>query len=414
MPEISPELAARIHSLWASHAENPARFFMPLASALREAGETAKAEELLRDNLKRHPGYLSAHVLLGRCLADRGAYAEARNEFQYVLSVDPQNLIALRTLGDMAAAGGDPGEARRWYGELLSVDPMNAEARQALAALDAAPAQAAQPAAEAPTVSEHDAFGMVDIEEGAAHAADHPAAHADPGTWGEVSFDEPALASSAPEPAPADRPETSFEPVDFGAVDLDAAAAEGALPEPGHPETQEPAPAGGGFDMWGSVDDGQDLVDASAAEPLGAESFYAEPGLEPAHAEHHDEHDEHGEVVTETIAELYARQGFPERAADVYRELIARRGQEPALVRRLRELEEQMAGASAAPADEAVGGFQDVDLPSAGEEPLAVGAQGDEQPGATSWLETVDSVVAGTYTPGGADLAPSAEPEPAA
>jgi Tfp pilus assembly protein PilF len=107
MPEISPELAARIETLKASHAENPARFFMPLASAYREAGEVGKAEELLRDNLKRHPGYLSAHVLLGRCLADRGAHAEARNEFQYVLSVDAQNLIALRTLGDMArrAAG---------------------------------------------------------------------------------------------------------------------------------------------------------------------------------------------------------------------------------------------------------------------------------------------------------------------
>ncbi|MBV9109145.1 MAG: tetratricopeptide repeat protein, partial [Gemmatimonadetes bacterium] len=132
MPEISPELAARIETLKASHAENPARFFMPLASAWREAGETAKAEELLRENLKRHPGYLSAHVLLGRCLADRGAYAEARNEFQYVLSVDPQNLIALRTLGDMAGQGGDSAEARRWYDELLHVDPMNAEARAAL------------------------------------------------------------------------------------------------------------------------------------------------------------------------------------------------------------------------------------------------------------------------------------------
>src|SRR4051812_47238873 len=163
MPEISPELAARIESLRASHAENPARFFMPLASAYREAGEVGRAEELLRENLKRHPGYLSAHVLLGRCLADRGAYAEARNEFQYVLSVDGQNLIALRTLGDMAAGSGDAGEARRWYGELLSVDPMNTEARNAVAALESA-AAAAPPAGAG---GEAGGFGMVDI---AAHA----------------------------------------------------------------------------------------------------------------------------------------------------------------------------------------------------------------------------------------------------
>lgn len=431
MPEISPELAARIHSLQDSHAENPARFFMPLASAWREAGETGRAEELLRENLKRHPGYLSAHVLLGRCLADRGAYAEARNEFQYVLSVDPQNLIALRTLGDMAAAGGDAGEARRWYGELLSVDPMNAEARQALSALDAAPA-AAPAEAPAQAAGGHDGFGMVEIDSGAAHAADHPAAHADPGTWGELSLEEPALASPAPESAPPAEPAgADFEAMDFGAVDLDAAAAEGVPAEPAQEETREAAPAGGGFDTWGSVDDGQAQVQPDAAAPLGLDSFYS-PEPEAAPAEHHEEHDEH-EVVTETIAELYARQGFPDRAADVYRELIARRGQEPALVRRLQELEHEMAGASSAPADEAAGGFQDLDLTlpaeqAAAAEPAAAG--GDEQPGAASWLETVDAVVAGTQPAGAAadagsdapapptagdlDLAPRDEPQPAA
>ena len=118
MSEISPELAARIESLRASHAGNPARFFMPLASAYREGGEVGKAEELLRENLKRHPGYLSAHVLLGRCLADRGADAEARNEFQYVLSVDAQNLIALRTLATWPPAPARP--ARRAAGTASS------------------------------------------------------------------------------------------------------------------------------------------------------------------------------------------------------------------------------------------------------------------------------------------------------
>ncbi|HEX2201799.1 MAG TPA: tetratricopeptide repeat protein, partial [Longimicrobium sp.] len=128
MADLSPELAAKIDDLKARHAENPSRFFMPLAKALREAGETAEAEALLREKLKVHPGYLSAHVLLGSCLADRGALAEARNEFQYVLSVDPQNLIALRTLGDIAAARGERDQARRWYQELLSVDPRSGEA----------------------------------------------------------------------------------------------------------------------------------------------------------------------------------------------------------------------------------------------------------------------------------------------
>ncbi|WP_325310563.1 tetratricopeptide repeat protein [Longimicrobium sp.] len=371
---------------------------MPLASALREAGETGKAEELLRENLKRHPGYLSAHVLLGRCLADRGAQAEARNEFQYVLSVDPQNLIALRTLGDMSATGGDPAEARRWYGELLSVDPMNTEARQALAALEGVP----QPAAPAPPpATEQDAFGMVEIDSGVSHAADHPAAHADPGTWGDLRLDEPALASPAPEAAPQPPAGNTFEALDFGAVDLDAASAGGALID--GPAADAPAPASGGFDAWGSVDDGQLDIDPSGVEPLPLESF-GEAGMDAglAPAEPHEEHDEHEEVVTETIAELYARQGFPDRAAGVYRELIARRGQEPALVRRLEELEREMAGGGESPIDEDAHGFGAIDLPLMGDdEPATASADEsgsvDQQPGATSWLETVDAVVAGSH-----------------
>jgi tetratricopeptide (TPR) repeat protein len=416
MPEISPELAARIESLRASHAENPARFFMPLASAYREAGEVGKAEELLRENLKRDIGYLSAHVLLGRCLADRGANAEARHEFGYVLSVDPQNLIALRTLGEMAAASGEPDEARRWFGELLSVDPMNAEAKQSLVALDAAPAVEG---------GEAGGFGMVEPGAGDAPAADHPAAHADPGTWGEVSLDQHPSFSAGDAPAAGEPAAPSFEALDFGAVDLDAGAeapadaasddAPSAEAASAAFESTEPAPAGG-FDGWGSVDDGQDEVHAAAVEPLELEEFYggAEPEPEPAPAAHAEEHDEHEEVVTETIAELYARQGFPERAAGVYRVLIGRRGEEPALVRRLQELEAQIGAAQGGEGDE--DRLEPVDLPAddvaapqAEETPswLApaqpeetpswlAAAQADETP---SWLAAVDAVVAGGGAP---------------
>jgi nicotinate-nucleotide--dimethylbenzimidazole phosphoribosyltransferase len=391
MPDISPELAARIESLRASHAENPARFFMPLASAYREAGDVARAEELLRENLKRHPGYLSAHVLLGRCLADRGATAEARNEFQYVLSVDQQNLIALRSLGDMAAAEGDRDDARKWYGELLSVDPMNAEARNALATLDAEP-EAAPAQVEG---GEAGGFGMVEPDEAAAHD-DHPAAHADPGSWGEVSLDTtPASAAVGDEPAAAEP--SSFDALDFGSVDL----AEGAGTSPEEPAAaqqeesvspasqgepaaapqEEPAaaaPESAPADAWGAIDDGQDGVDAGAVEPLELEEFYGGPaGVPAAHGDEHDEHGEPEEVVTETIAELYARQGFPDRAAGVYRELIARRGEEPALVRRLQELEAQLS--TAEPAGDATA-----------EQPAPPDAE--ETP---DWLHTVDSVVSG-------------------
>ena len=114
------------------------------------------------------------------------------------------------------------------------------------------------------------------------------------------------------------------------------------------PPSQPAWASAGGFDAWGSVDDGQAGVDAGGVEPLPLEGFYDAAEPEPAAAPAHpDEHEEHGEVVTETIAELYAQQGFPGRAAEVYRELIARNGEDPALLRRLEELEEQAGGVAA-------------------------------------------------------------------
>lgn len=239
MSESPSELKAEIEKLETRHAENPeGRFFVPLANAYRKSGAVEQAESLLRAGLRQHPDYLSAHIVLGRCLADRGAMPEATAEFQYVLSVDPQNLIALRTLGELAAADGRSDEAARWYEELLAVDPMNEDARRAL----------------------------------------------------------------------------------------------DALPQPGAPEAPPPPPA-----PTPAPTGDQGSVLSLDDDELGGPDEGADPGAE---------------VVTETIAELYARQGLHDRAAGVYRELIRRRGGDPALERRLAELSSLAAASADDPAAE--------------------------------------------------------------
>jgi hypothetical protein len=137
MAESAAQLNAEIENYQQKHVENPdGRYFVPLANAYRKLGEFDRSERLLRDGLRLHPDYLSAHIVLGRTLADRGATAEASAEFKHVLGIDPQNLIALRSLGELAAASGEEEAAGHWYRELLAVDPMNEEARQALADLE--------------------------------------------------------------------------------------------------------------------------------------------------------------------------------------------------------------------------------------------------------------------------------------
>jgi tetratricopeptide (TPR) repeat protein len=324
MADPSPELAAQLQTLASSYAENPGRFFVPYAGLLREAGQREQAEEILRENIKKFPG-LSAHVLLGRCLADRGAHPEASNEFHYVLSIDSQNLIALRTLAEMAAADGRTDEAHRWYGELLSVDPMNAEARAAVGRLGAPGPDAAtadQPAGADAAWGGADDSGAGTLEGPAEEPADEL-------EWGNLDLDAPA-AGTEEEPAE----ESGVPELGFGEVELG-----GELPDL----------------PWSGGEARQDLGEAEHGElPLldfGSAAEEEDAAGEPAPL---PSMEEEPEVVTETMAELYASQGLPDRAAEVYRELIERRGREPGLLRRLAELEggELEGGVETAPAAE--------------------------------------------------------------
>ena len=431
MADLSPELASRIQSLESSYGDNPGRYFVALAGAWREGGDIARAEEILRENLKRFPG-LSAHVLLGRCLADRGAFQEAANEFHYVLSIDSQNLIALRTLAEMAAAGGRRAEAERWYNELLAVDPMNVEARSALQQLARAPSAPAVPAGPAwgdvePAAMEAGApaaedgeFGMIDLSAPDASPADASgvAADDDLGEWGDLTLD-------APDEAPAPQPAAdggSFDAFGFGSVELNAEGVqtpstsewmdadarqdvgESAAADLGDlpllDDALVDAPLAGAelplLDLDATTDDAEA---ASAVNAPGAGFGFGEPGAGAFSVEHvaHEEdgHDREAEMVTETMAELYASQGLHAQAADVYRELIRQRGEEPGLVRRLGEIEALMHPAG--PADLAP-------TPSFDAEPVS------ETP---DWLESVDAFSRGGAEPTldadvpGQDLSPA-------
>ncbi|HEU0015166.1 MAG TPA: tetratricopeptide repeat protein [Longimicrobium sp.] len=468
MPDLSPELAARIQSLEASFEQNRGRYFVALAGAWREAGEPARAEQILRDNVGKFPG-LSAHVLLGRCLADRGAFQEAANEFHYVLSIDSQNLIALRTLAEMAAGQGRRDEAERWYRELLQVDPMNAEARAALEGLAQAgadastadqplpvgsewPGAAEQPPAAAPAGAD-DGFGLVDLDlspvSGPAEGGDgdeapggwgdirldpEPASAdagsaGDAGGWGEITLDAPADAGAAgdeggwgglPVEAAAPAPEDDGG---WGELAPDAGSSVGDEAPAGAEAGQGGGPLGGDFDAlgFGAVDlDAQpagagDWLDGDARQDPG-ESAAADAGAGAPELPHHHGEDDH-EMVTETMAELYASQGLHDRAADVYRELIQQRGPEPELVRRLGEIEARLQAARAG--DEAPGEPQPAAAASADPfaDSFAGGFEGgDEQasPVAAPQGAEAEAAVAADWAAAAAPLdEPPAPPAPA-
>src|SRR5438309_4362966 len=141
---------SEIEKLEKRWAENPkGRNFAPLADAYRKAGELDRAIELCTAGLERHPDYVSAHIVFGRCLIDQKNDPGASAVFRKVLALDPENVLALKILAEIAARGGRYDEAADWLSRLLSADPMNGDAAEALARAKGRAAQsAAKPTSE--------------------------------------------------------------------------------------------------------------------------------------------------------------------------------------------------------------------------------------------------------------------------
>jgi tetratricopeptide (TPR) repeat protein len=64
-------------------------------------GQYEEAVEVCRTGLAIHPGYLSAHVTLGRALLELGSLDEAQTELELVLKSAAENLAALRGLAEI-------------------------------------------------------------------------------------------------------------------------------------------------------------------------------------------------------------------------------------------------------------------------------------------------------------------------
>ncbi len=134
--------SARIDELQRKFAENPRRYFAPLANEYRKSGNLEQAILICQEYLPQQPGHMSGHIVYGQTLYEAGRFAEARAVFETALALDPENLIALHHLGDIARQLGDIDGARGWYRRVLETDPRSEEIIQMLAELDGAPSSA--------------------------------------------------------------------------------------------------------------------------------------------------------------------------------------------------------------------------------------------------------------------------------
>jgi len=337
--------SALIDDLLKQFADNPRRVFARLANEYRKRGELDSAIEICRSHVPLQPGYISGHIVLGQALYDSGALEDARSAFETALALDPENLIALRHMGDIARANGDVERARAWYRQLLEVDPQNEEVAAQIESLGAAaPTQDSAPSAAS---EEMGSWGEVSpeaidltVEEDtasgsgpAAEAAVESAASINEGTVAddalalEEVFDFPesaegeAAAETAPVPTVEGLEATSFQ----GEESAEVAQVELVELEDLSPESADASRSS------------EDIADTSPAQgalaplfPADTYDFTSEDGS--------DEHAARSDFATETMAELYLQQGFPDRALAIYRELAARDPDNVSLQERIAEL----------------------------------------------------------------------------
>ncbi|MCH8255220.1 MAG: tetratricopeptide repeat protein [Gemmatimonadetes bacterium] len=326
------------------YEEKPSQWFAALAEEHRRAGDVEVALQMVRKGLENRSNYVSGHIVLARCLLDRAEDAEAQQELERVLELDGENVIALKVLSEIAERLGDPVGARGWVDRLLEVDPMNEEAQLMMSRLADVSAATAEPSSG------------TDVAEPEAAEEESPPSPAEPEAPEAAEAEKAAEAESPPsplsplpspaEPAPPAPPAITGADVEHDApLELSPEAGEGPPPEDlvgVQVDRPEPIELVGGPGMVVGQDQSGELI-GRAEEETGEQAESPEE-VAPSTGEPEP-------VVTQTMAEVYVKQGLIDSALKVYRELLAQRPEDPQLLSRIAELEGGAPAPKDAPAD---------------------------------------------------------------
>ena len=99
-----------------------------LATALYGAGDPAAAAREFEEVLRRHPGYLKAHLSLGMLDNLNGRYQDAIDRFAAALQVDRNSPEARLGLAEALRVSGRPEASVAHYDEAVKHDPTVPEA----------------------------------------------------------------------------------------------------------------------------------------------------------------------------------------------------------------------------------------------------------------------------------------------
>ncbi|HET8713208.1 MAG TPA: tetratricopeptide repeat protein [Gemmatimonadales bacterium] len=363
---------SEIDKLEARFRDNPkGRNFAPLADAYRKAGLIDNAIDLCQNGLKLHPDYVSAYIVYARCLVDKKDDPGALGVFTKVLELDGENIIALRGLAELAERNGRYEEEVDWLTRLINADPMNGDAAEALARAKgkaaSKPTEPASPAAiaEAPTAAMAKPDFDVDKETPEPVELKAPATESAPSADIE-NFESPiSFNPNAHEAAKAEglevQEDVELNPQQIEQVEIEGLARtqyEGSgmfrLDAPEPPDAagaaSEPDDSMPKVDLPLIMPDDELLPQESKAAPPPAPRPPPPPPAPtprvPAAVALSDDDgaadtatlSKAEPVLTETMAELYLKQGHHQDALRVYQALLAQRPNDAKLKAKVEQL----------------------------------------------------------------------------
>lgn len=272
------------------------RLFFPLAEELRKIDQLGEAEQVLRLGLGQHPTYLSAWVSLGRVLREEKKHQEAVEALNKALQIDPGNVVAARLLADSHFDLGDRLEAIKKYKLVRALLPADDEDLDAvIERLDRelnAPATAPFITdSEPPPLPETTAPEVLPATTDNQVFADAEASIKAEQHVGEVTADR--------QPMRAAHAESPFEePVkDYSAAAVSVEKPPGIHIEPAPLQAEVPTP-------WSDEEAASDVF-------APAEAPAPPPQTEDL-------------ANTVTMADLYVRQGFVDKAREIYQTILKR------------------------------------------------------------------------------------------
>ncbi len=299
------------------------RLFAQLAEEHRKAGDHAEAVRVSRAGLAQHPNYPSARLTLGRALLESGDAAAARRELEQALREAPDNILASRFLGQALEAVGALGEALLQYGATLKMAPGDRQLEAQVQALKARLTTAAVPAPRSePRLSP---APPLMARPGTPAAVRPAAAAAPPEAESELA---PTVLLKGPERPPLPVPGPAAERAAPPAVGLPPTIPLGRAPVPPPPAPASPDPvitlkpaSRLAQPEFGDTEPARQVPAVIAALPS------PEPRAEPKAAAPEPPAVDAGTgaapLSSSTLAELYLRQGLPEQAVEVYRQVLS-------------------------------------------------------------------------------------------